>query len=172
MGAKVIAGNHKAHAISVTMIESSEKKTPGVTAVLSIDEDGPMKGSTIEWTGWLTEATKVRTAESLSLLGCTDEDLLRISQADGPVPIKAPQGVIIVCEDEEYEKNGETRTAVRVRWINDPNRGGAGFAQMGAEKKAAFGDELRGLLLKQNEAKKADKKEEPAAGAPAKQPKW
>lgn len=171
MGAKVIAGNHKAHAISVTMIESSEKHTPGVTAVLSIDEDGPMKGSTIEWTGWLTEATKVRTAESLSLLGCGDEDLLRISQADGPVPIKSPQPVIIVCEEEEYEKNGEKRTAIRVRWINDPNRGGAGFAQMGAEKKAAFGDELRGLLLKQNESKK-EKKEEPAPGTPVKAPKW
>lgn len=172
MGAKVIAGNHKAHAISVTMIESTEKKTPGVTAVLSIDEEGPMKGSTIEWTGWLTEATKVRTAESLSLLGCVDEDLLRISQADGPVAIKTPLPVIIVCEEEEYEKNGEKRTAIRVRWINDPNRGGAGFAQMGTEKKQAFGEELRGLLLKQNEAKKEKAPENPPPGTPAKTPKW
>src|SRR6266496_3126842 len=106
---KVVAGNHKAHAITVCMIESSKKNTPGVTAVLSVDEDGPMKGATIEWTGWLTDATKARTAESLSLLGCVDEDLLRISQSEEPVPIKNPQGVIIVCEDEEYEKNDGTK---------------------------------------------------------------
>lgn len=170
---KVIAGNHKAHAISVSMIESSKKNTPGVTAVLSIDEEGEMKGATIEWTGWLTEATKARTAESLSLLGCTDEDLLRISQADGPVPIKAPQAVIIVCEEEEYEKTDGTKgTAIRVRWINDPNRGGGSFAQMAPEKKQAFGDELRGLLLKQNEAKKEKAPETPPPGTPAKAPKW
>jgi hypothetical protein len=174
MGQKLVAGNYKSHALSICMVESSKQKTPGVTVALSIDEEGPYKGETIEWTGWLTAATKARTAESLSLVGCSDEDLMRVQTGEGAVPVSDPQVVIAVCEDEEWTTDkGEKRSTVRVRWINDPSRGGAAFAEMKPETKNKFGEELRGLLLAHKKPVAAgDGASVNALAGDVKKPKW
>ena len=105
--------------------------------MLKVLDEGPQKNQTLEWTGWLTEGTKARTAESLAVMGFDGTDLSRL-----------PNEVIAVVEDEEWtDKNGEKHSTPRVRWINDPKRGGARFAAMEPTQKQEMLAQLRGLIL-------------------------
>lgn len=143
------SGTFKARGVSATVIKSQNKGTPGVSVTLRLEE-GPDKGSMIDWTGWLTEGTKARTAESLALLGFDGQDLATITRKE----------VVAVIEHEEYTtETGEPRVSAKVRWLNDPARGASRFEEVSPAEKQQLLSELRGLVL-------AAKKPEPAKERP------
>jgi hypothetical protein len=134
----VTAGSHKVRAVKAAFVNSS-KNTPGVTVTLKILATDDLIDATL----WLSEGAKKRTAESLAVLGFDGEDLETVTKNEA----------IAVIEPEEYEG----KTYMRVKWINDPARGGGQFAEMAPAQKQSVMSELRGLVLahKQTE-KKAD----------------
>lgn len=102
-------------------------------------EDGPFKGRTIEWTGWLGENTRERTAESLAICGYDGSDPKTIS--------KNLVQLVIEHETNVSEKNGKTYVNARVKWVNDPNRSRAQFEPSDGSALAS----LRGLVLQKHE---------------------
>ena len=58
----ISSGTFKAHGVKIGMAASSQKGTEAVVVSLELDE-GPDKGSRIDWVGWLSEKTAARTAE-------------------------------------------------------------------------------------------------------------
>ena len=104
----IAPGTVKARASTMRFTNSSEKGTPGVEVVFNILE-GPDKGTNVVWRGWMTEKTRVRTAESLEACGFDGENDATVTKNE----------VYIVIEHEEYE--GKTRP--RVAWVNDMSRG-------------------------------------------------
>ena len=57
-------GSFKARGVAASMGKSSQKGTLCVSVTLRL-EDGPHKGEMIDWVGWMSDATRARTAESL-----------------------------------------------------------------------------------------------------------
>lgn len=132
----IATGSYRARGISLDFIESPEKQTPGVKVVLRLEE-GPDKGSNIEWIGWLSEKTIQRTGESLSLFGHDGEDASTITRNE----------VIAVIEHEEYtRKNGEVAHRPRVSWINDPSGAGR-FVQMGPAAVAGAKERIKAAMM-------------------------
>ena len=142
---RIPQGTYSARAVSAAIVTMGEKKTPAVAVVFHI-QSGDVKGTLIEWTGFLTPAARERTVESLEHCGFDGEDLGTCCNRD----------VAIVVEDDEYE--GVIRS--KVRWVNDPNRAGSQQPMDPAQKAQAMAD-LKGLVLG-NRQKRAQ-----AGGAPA-----
>src|SRR5579863_2795794 len=145
-------GSIKARAVSMMFITSPNKGTPGVTVTFNITEEGPYKGQLREWTGWLTENTEAKTSESLDICGYDGSD---------PNTIKRNE-VVLVIEHETYtpvdpvtgqprarnaDGSPKVQTKDRIRWVNDPNRGGASFPAMESTKQIQAQERLRGLML-------------------------
>ena len=145
-------GSFKARGIAASMGKSSQKGTLCVSVTLRL-EDGPHKGEMIDWVGWMSDATKARTAESLELMGFDGDDLGTTNRNE----------VIAVIEHEEFTKqNGEVLKTPRVKWINDTKRGGAKFAPLSPGETQALMGSLRGYVL----AAKAAKGEAPSGNGP------
>jgi hypothetical protein len=150
-------GSYMARGTSLALINSTNKNTPGATVVFAIADEGPFKGKLIEWTGWLTEKTADRTAESLEFCGFDGKDEKTISK----------NLVQIVIEHETYaktdEENGTEKVYVsaKVRWVNDPGRARTQFKPMDDVQKNEAMATLRGLVL----AKKQAREQSIAAGA-------
>ena len=162
MANQIPDGSYMARGISIVTVKGGPpKETPGVTVVFAIQDEGPYKGRTIEWTGWLSEATKERTAESLAICGFDGQDKKSISK----------DLVQIVIEEETYVKDKGTSEEkvyknARVKWVNDPSRARTQFTPMEpAEEQVAF-QGLRGLVLAQR-ALVMDARQKAAAGTPA-----
>jgi hypothetical protein len=128
-------GTYSARAQSMTPIRSSEKGTEGIAVVFMILDEGPFKNKLIEWTGWLSEKTRERTAESLVLCGFDGENEDTIKKN-------------VVSLEVEHEVNPENgKTYAKVAWVNDPNRARSIHKPLdGAEKSEAF-SRLRGLVV-------------------------
>jgi hypothetical protein len=95
-------------------IKSPDKGTPGVKVVVEL-KAGPNIGERIEWIGWLTDKTTVRTGESLGIMGYDGNDAASVMKKE----------FIAVIEHETYKNAaGEDKTRARVAWINDPSGGG------------------------------------------------
>lgn len=95
-------------------VKSPEKGTPGVKVTVEL-KAGENLGERIEWIGWLTDATTVRTSESLALMGYDGSDPESVMRKE----------FIAVIEHESYtNKAGESKQRPRVAWINDPSGGG------------------------------------------------
>ena len=145
-------GSFKARGVAASMGKSSQKGTLCVSVTLRL-EDGPHKGEMIDWVGWMSDATRARTAESLELLGFDGDDLATTNRNE----------VIAVIEHEEFTKqNGEVMKTARVKWLNDPKRGGAKFAPLSSGEAQALMGSLRGYVL----AAKAAKGEAPNGSGP------
>lgn len=131
------AGTFKARGVSAALGKSNQKGTPCVTITFRLEE-GPDKGQMIDWVGWLTEATKARTAESMAICGFDGADLKTCCAKD----------VVLVLEHEEYTNTaGEKKVAARVRWVNDPSRGGARMQGVTPVEQQVMLADLRGLVL-------------------------
>jgi len=131
-------GTYTARAVSAMLSKSPTKGTPCVVVTLRIEQPGPHKGELIDWIGWLSEATRARTAESLALMGFDGSDLATLLRNE----------VAIVVEHETFTtESGATRTTARVRWINDPKRGRTSFTPIEPAQAKAMLSELRGLVL-------------------------
>jgi hypothetical protein len=100
--------------------------------------EGPQEGRTIEWTGWLGEKTRERTAESLAICGYDGTDPRTVS--------KNLVQIVIDHETNVSEKNGKTYVNARVKWVNDPARSRAQFEPTDGQALAG----LRGLVLQKH----------------------
>jgi hypothetical protein len=139
-------GNYLARGVSMSEGKSKDKGTLGITVVFNITQDGPQKGQMIEWTGWLTDKSKARTAESLVLCGFDGTDHKTIGARD----------VLLVVEHEDVppdpnNPNAPTRKRARVSWVNDPARGGMGMVPLDGAEQAQVMSELRGLIFAKRE---------------------
>ncbi len=139
-------GMYKARGLSISTGKSKDKGTLGVTVVFSITQEGEQKGQMIEWTGWLTDKSKARTAESLVLCGFDGAD---------PETVKKKE-VLLVVEHEDVpadpnNPNAPARKRARVSWVNDPNRGGMGMVALDGAEQAQVMADLRGLVFAKRE---------------------
>jgi hypothetical protein len=165
-------GTYRARATGECVLGASKAKgTPFIEFYLEI-ADGENKGGLVRWTGYFTENTNERTIKSLQTCGWMGEDLSEF--ADGMLHGLDANEVQIVVELEEYTNEaGETKTSPRVAWIN---RAG-GFLNVSAKLNdgaaKAFGDRMRGLVMKskasmpQPAAKPGPAKAPPPAPSPA-----
>lgn len=134
-------------------------------------QSGENKGGKARWTGYFTENTAERTLESLMTCGWKGDDIAEF--ADGELHGLDTNEVDAVIELEEYENEaGEKRTAPRVAWIN--RKGGALNTKQAMTPDAAksFGEQMRALVMKAKENRKASGTEDPTdfphgANAPA-----
>ncbi len=155
----IAEGSYQARGVSMQAVKSQHKGTQGVTVTFVILDEGPAKNRMVEWTGWLSENTEARTAESLAICGY-----------DGTNPETVKTNLVqLVIEHEPYTNptTGKTYTNHKVRWVNDINRGRTQHAPMeGAERMSAM-DRLKGLVLseKQKLAQEAAKRQQQPAGA-------
>ena len=115
------------------MVKSPEKGTPGVRVMCGY-VDGPNAGQTIEWIGWLSDATVARTAESLANMGYDGSDLTTVTK-------NSFQGV---TEEEEYTNTaGEVKSRPRLKWINGASR----MVAMSSAEVAGAKDRLKSALI-------------------------
>jgi hypothetical protein len=143
----ITAGTYKARASGECVLgESKTKGTPFIEFYLTILE-GENKGGRVRWTGYFTEKTNERSVQSLQTCGWQGEDLSEFS--DGGLHGLDSNDVEIVVELESYENaEGETRSAPRVAWINRTGGFLNKASAMNEGAAAAFGDRMRGLVLK------------------------
>lgn len=164
-------GMYRARATGECVLGSSKNKgTPFIEFYLEII-DGENKGGLVRWTGYFTEKTSERSIQSLQTCGWTGDDLSEF--ADGMLHGLDTNEVQIIVELEEYQNDeGETKTAPRVAWIN---RAG-GFlntsARLNDGAARAFGERMRGLVMKSkaNMPRPAAKPGSAKASAPAPAP--
>jgi hypothetical protein len=149
----IAEGTYTARAVSAMLSKSPTKGTPCAVVTLRIEQPGPHKGELIDWIGWLSEATRARTAESLALMGFDGADLATVQRNE----------VAIVIEHETFTtESGATRTAPRVRWINDPKRGRTAFTPLDPAAQNAMLKEIRGLVLAAREQQAKHSHQQPA----------
>lgn len=155
-------GNYRARAIApVVFQKSSKQETPGATVSVRLEE-GPNKGSILEWTGWLSEKSKPRTVEALIAMGFDGDD---------PASVQKNEVIAVVDnETSEYTNDAgekKTRTEARVQWINDPNRaGGAKFIALTDAERASIAGDLRAAVAAQKAAAPSDPLEFPPKDGP------
>lgn len=152
----IAAGTYKARANGEVVLGASKNKgTPFIEVYLQITQ-GDAKGQRVRWTSYFTDTKTAsgktpaeRTIESMQLMGWDGEDIGEF--ADNALHGLDANEVDIVVELEEYEKDGETKQMPKVQWINK----GGGYLNVEAAMKEpeaiAFGDRLRGLVLKMKE---------------------
>jgi len=96
------------------------------------------EGERITWYGYFSDKAALRTLESLRHAGWdgrqeTFADLAGLGSRD----------VELVVEEEEY--NGQVRA--RVRWVNEPGRGGPALKEtMSTAQRQAFASRMRGAI--------------------------
>lgn len=139
-------GNYLARGMSMSDGKSKIKGSHGITVVFNVTQDGPHKGQILEWTGWLSDASKGRTAESLVLCGFDGQD---------PETIKKNEVLLVVQhEDIPPDPNNPSapvRKRARVSWVNDPARGGMGMEPLDGAERAQVMADLRGLVFAKRE---------------------
>ncbi len=147
----ITAGTYRARVSGECVLGTSkEKHTPFIEFYLRI-LTGENQGGTVKWTGYFTENTNERSIQSLQICGWQGEDVGEFS--DGELHGLDANEVDIVVEIETYQnrETGEERSRPRVAWINRPG----GFlntdAAMNKAAAAAFGERMRGLVLKTRE---------------------
>lgn len=157
-------GTYRARVAGECVLGTSKTKgTPFIEFYLEI-LNGDNKGGKVRWTGYFTDATQERTISALQTCGWQGDELGEF--ADGALHGLDANEVDVVVELEEYTNDaGEKRTAPRVAWINRVSGVLNRASQMSPEAAAAFGDRMRGLVLKVKEKSPAPKQAAPAANA-------
>jgi hypothetical protein len=161
MGDMIANGTYMARAAGPLVWGKSEVKgTPQVTVTFRIEDEGPFKGRLIEWRGYMTDATRERTGESLAILGYDP-----LSENPDVTVVRNVAAIVIESEDYTSPTNGKVYTNARVKWINDPNRGRmSSSVQLDEAEKQVFRDSMKGIILAQREARA---KREGATSTPA-----
>ena len=147
----ITAGKYTARACGESLIGTAKTGSNFIQFYLVVT-DGEFKGERVRWTGYFTENTNVRTLQSLRTCGWRGDDLGEFGDV-GLHGLDANE-VEIVVEMEEYKGDNEKykgKFFPRVAWIN----GLSGFlnkkAAMNPAAAAAFGERMRGLVLKTKE---------------------
>lgn len=134
--------------------ESKKKGTPFVEVIFEV-QDGPSKGQRFPWQGYITEATRERTLQSLRFCGCT-------FPGDDPTNLAGinTNMVEIQVEDGDYGPRAAFVNERGRATLNDENK-------MSASGKKALASMLKGTLLSLKTGVKAAK---PAAATTASDP--
>ncbi len=165
------AGTYKARATKALLAQVGGNKTPAMQVVFQVQDEGPHQGETIRWDGWLTDKTQDRTIESLGHCGWTGDDISVFAKDGAPLQGMDLNDVELVVEIEAYEKEGETKHAAKVAWVN--RIGGRGLNVENAMPQAealAFAQKMKGIVLKSRA--KAAPASAPAAAANGGAPKF
>ena len=144
------AGNYRARATKALLAQIGANKTPALQVVFQIIDEGPAQGETIRWDGWLTDKAADRTIEALGHCGWTGDDVSVFAKDGAPLQGMDLNDVELVIEMESYEKDGETKHAAKVQWVNRIG-GGRGLNvenAMPVAEAAAFAAKMKGLVLK------------------------
>ncbi len=159
------AGTYKGRVVGqVVLGKSAQKGTPQIQFYCAITQ-GEFKGDRAKWTGYFGPNSAGRTVESLQHCGWEGEELGEF--ADGELHGLDRNEVELVIDIEDYEvqvddqETGETKTvkksSPKIQWINDGAGAGRLDVQnaMMADEAAAFGEKMRGLVLKAKAKKPA-----------------
>jgi hypothetical protein len=112
---------------------------------ISVDENE--RPAQVRWTGWFGPKSAERTIEALQYCGWQGDDVGEF--ADGELHGLDTNEVEIVVVMEEYEKDGDKKTAPIVKWVNKPGGGGVNVKNAMPKAEAeSFGSRMRGLVLK------------------------
>lgn len=159
-------GRYAAKLINHNVVKSSEKGTPGVEMVFEYeDEDGDRH--TINGTVWLAESNLTEHLDKTQRTFDTfDFDIMEsgfdFSSWQEPEDVEDSPYIgmdcSIVLEEEEYEKDGKIKTAIRVRWINAPGGGMRTWNEDGGEDALAKIKELAGVGSPARSKKRAARK--------------
>lgn len=161
-------GTYKARATGECVLGTSKNAgTPFIEVYLEITE-GEFKGQTARWTSYFTDKTSERTIKSMQLMGWRGDDLTDFSE--GALNGLDSNEVSIVVEHEEYDREGETKTAVKVAWVNSLT----GFLniqqRMNTGAAAEFAQRMRGLVHKVKASNPVPTQTKPSNGAPPRAP--
>lgn len=120
----IIAGEKLARAKAARFIKSS-KGTPGIEIRFDFEENG--QPESLNWVGWLSPNAIENTMDTLvHVLDFNGNDN---TDANGvlsdPSALNYQKQVKLVVEMETYEKDGQQKTAPRIKWVN--NVGGSAF---------------------------------------------
>jgi hypothetical protein len=144
-------GKYKGRAVGEVVLGSSkEKGTPFIECFFEVS-DGKFRGERVRWTGYFTrtpdksgKTVAERTIDSLQTCGWRGDDLAEFTD-HGLHDLDANE-VELVVDIETYEKDGETKHAPRVQWVN--RLAGVNLENaMGAGEAQAFGAKMKGLVL-------------------------
>lgn len=151
----ISAGTYKAKADGQCVLGmSANKGTPFLEFYLRI-VGGEFNGQAARWTGYFTEKTSERSIQSLQTCGWDGDDISEFS--DGQLHGLDSNEVEIVVEIESYEKDGETKKAARVAWINRAGGWLNTDAAMNQEKASEFGERMKGLVRAMKEKRPVTK---------------
>lgn len=144
------AGTYKARATKALLAQVGANKTPAIQIVFQVVDEGKHQGESIRWDGWLTtDKAQERTIESLGYCGWTGDDLSVFAKEDAPLQGLDLNDVEIVVAMEEYEKEGEKKSAAKVEWVNKIGGRGLNVENAMPEAEAtAFAQKMKGLVLK------------------------
>ncbi len=106
-------GTFKAVVADWGVSKSKERQTPSVNVEFSVDVEGNLES--ITWFGYLTEAAKDRTIETLYKLGFNG-DLFGLAAGRQSSCLDGGKEVILTISLEMY--NGEPK--YKVKWVNLP----------------------------------------------------
>jgi hypothetical protein len=162
-------GKYKGRAVGeVVLGVSKEKGTPFIECFFEVTE-GKFEGERVRWTGYFTETADrkgktvaERTIESLQTCGWSGEDVGEF--ADHELHGLDTNDVQLVVDIETYERDGETKSAPRVQWIN--RLGSVNLENaMGAAEAQAFGSKMKGLVLSMKQKRPQPPADPAIAGA-------
>ena len=151
MSLPMIEARYLARACGAAQFEESSNGNMQIAIPFEIVEEGEHYGETITWFATMHDTPdkknktgKDRVVESLVYMGFQSDDMTALMEiSDDDARALLPETVELVVEPDEYE--GATR--LKVRWVNRPGAGRAGFKQpLSKEGMRAFAAQMRGAL--------------------------
>lgn len=144
---------YMAKGVSANWAESKQKKTPYVEIIFEVVE-GEKKGTKFPWHGYVTDATKERTIQSLVYCGCT-------------FPGDDPTSTVGFDTNVVDIQVGEDDYGKKVEWVNEPRVSSVtDETKLNSGAKKALAGSLKGTLALLNRgATKAPAVKAPNLGA-------
>lgn len=107
-------GTFNADGIESVWLDVTANGNGNVVVGFSVDNQ------TVYWTGFLSEKTKAKTLATIARLGYRESSLINIAESDAPeLLFDFPLGKVnVVVEEEHYEKEGESKSYHKVKWVN------------------------------------------------------
>lgn len=151
MSLPMIEARYLARACGAAQFEESGNGNMQIAIPFEIVEEGEYAGETITWFATMHDTPdkkgktgKDRVVESLVYMGFQSDDMLTLMEiSDDEARSLLPEAVDLVVEPDEFE--GTTR--LKVRWVNRPGGGRAGFKKpLSKEGMRSFAAQMRGSL--------------------------
>lgn len=154
----MIDATYRARACGAAQFAESNNGNMQIAVPFEIlDEHDSPAGETITWFATFhSKADKTgktgkdRIVESLLYMGFAGDDLLALMDiTDDEARALMPNVVDLVCGPDDYQnpETGETTTSLKVKWVNRPGGGRAGFKKpLSKDEARAFAAQMRSNL--------------------------